>query len=555
MRRLAWILTAGMLAGCGGGGGRAVPSAPGARAPRTVQVAFSIAVPRSGGSALRRRPAYISPDTRSVVVDVTASGAPTTRTIIPCANSTCTGTVPAVIGVDTFAIALNDRLDGSGATLSAGTTTATVVEGGANAVSVTFNGVVARLVVSLDDPNPTVNAAATTSVRVIAFDADGNVIIGPGAYDSPIALSDGDTSGATALSTKTIASPSDPPPALTYSGAWIGGSSASAVITASVPANAAVTPAVVQLVPAAQAVEYAIPTASAHPLGIAAGSDGALWFTEPPNDKVGRITTGGTITEYVAPPGNLSQPTAITAGGDGNLWFSDLDQFDESIDQITTAGAITRHSIKLANQTRGVLSLAWGADGNIWGTDHWHDTIIRLTPSGVETDFVIPSIGANVQGITAGPDGALWFTEYYGHKIGRITTSGTISEYPITGQSPPGFHSPLGITSGPDKALWFIDDTYGIIGHATTQGTISEFPGTGITDAKGSAIVTGPDGAIWFTQGNSSLGRIAVDGTEQSILVPTLQRRSGSYSGLALGGDGSLWYTDSARGVIGKIVL
>ena len=35
--------------------------------------------------------------------------------------------------------------------------------------------------------------------------------------------------------------------------------------------------------------------------GIAAGPDGALWFTESNGNKIGRITTAGVVTEYPIP--------------------------------------------------------------------------------------------------------------------------------------------------------------------------------------------------------------------------------------------------------------
>src|SRR6266700_8204927 len=54
--------------------------------------------------------------------------------------------------------------------------------------------------------------------------------------------------------------------------------------------------------------------------GLTAGSDGALWFTEPSARKIGRITTGGAITEYLIP--SLAQPGSIAAGSDGALWFT-----------------------------------------------------------------------------------------------------------------------------------------------------------------------------------------------------------------------------------------
>src|SRR6266581_2989335 len=47
--------------------------------------------------------------------------------------------------------------------------------------------------------------------------------------------------------------------------------------------------------------EFPIPTASSIPIGIAAGPDGNLWFTEGGGNKIGRITTAGAITEFPIP--------------------------------------------------------------------------------------------------------------------------------------------------------------------------------------------------------------------------------------------------------------
>jgi streptogramin lyase len=58
--------------------------------------------------------------------------------------------------------------------------------------------------------------------------------------------------------------------------------------------------------------EYALPTAHANPSGIASAADGALWFTETAADKIGRITTAGGITEYHVPTANAA-PVGITA--------------------------------------------------------------------------------------------------------------------------------------------------------------------------------------------------------------------------------------------------
>ena len=44
--------------------------------------------------------------------------------------------------------------------------------------------------------------------------------------------------------------------------------------------------------------EFALPNAGSNPYGIAAGPDGALWFTQYNGNRIGRITTAGAITEF-----------------------------------------------------------------------------------------------------------------------------------------------------------------------------------------------------------------------------------------------------------------
>lgn len=56
--------------------------------------------------------------------------------------------------------------------------------------------------------------------------------------------------------------------------------------------------------------ETPIPTPKSLPAAIVAGLDGALWFTEEDGNKIGRITTAGTITEFALPIADI--PTLMT---------------------------------------------------------------------------------------------------------------------------------------------------------------------------------------------------------------------------------------------------
>ena len=90
-----------------------------------------------------------------------------------------------------------------------------------------------------------------------------------------------------------------------------------------------------------------------HPTAITAGPDGALWFTGIPGE-IGRITTAGVVTEFALPavpppagssPGTAStpaMPTAIAAGPDGALWFTGV---PGEVGRISTTGVVTEFAV------------------------------------------------------------------------------------------------------------------------------------------------------------------------------------------------------------------
>lgn len=63
-------------------------------------------------------------------------------------------------------------------------------------------------------------------------------------------------------------------------------------------------------------------------------------------------------------------------------------------------------------------------------------------------------------------------------------------------------------------------------------------------------IVDGPDGAIWFTNGNGWIGRITGGGSLSGFVLPT---PTGLPQIIALGPDGSLWFTELKGNKIGRL--
>src|SRR5438132_9558904 len=87
--------------------------------------------------------------------------------------------------------------------------------------------------------------------------------------------------------------------------AWSGG-----VVLAMVSAALPVRPVAATGNPVGLVTTYR--TGVDHPQSIAAGSDGALWFTNSGDRSIGRITTAGVISDYSGP--GISGQGQITSG-------------------------------------------------------------------------------------------------------------------------------------------------------------------------------------------------------------------------------------------------
>jgi streptogramin lyase len=325
--------------------------------------------------------------------------------------------------------------------------------------------------------------------------------------------------------------------------------------------------------------EFPVPTAHGEPLAVTSGPDGNLWFTDfkrgqdqsqADQSLIGRITPGGKVKEFLLPTTN-TLPTGITKGPDGNLWFTEsadinsgsMSTYFGKVGYITPGGRINEFLLPAANSDP--LMITSGPDGNLWFTDAGTNQIGRISPAGKLTEFPIPTANSLPTGITSGPDGNLWFTEAAKGKIGRISLTGAIKEFSLSKAN----SNPEMITSGPDGNLWFTETIWagphinGEIGRITPAGEITIFslPNSksysqggggylyGIVSGP-AAITSGPDGNLWFTDLPGKIGHISSNGkniTEFSILTAN----NDSY-GITSNPGGNLWFTEDV-GKIGQI--
>jgi virginiamycin B lyase len=294
---------------------------------------------------------------------------------------------------------------------------------------------------------------------------------------------------------------------------------------------------------AGHVVEYHIPSPGV-PEGIAAGADGALWFTERYTTQIGRVTTDGHFKIFSFQMNN-HHSTSITAGPDGAVWFTfpnSVPNFDTGkIGRITSTGDATFFQIPWVSDAESITT---GPDGNLWFADHVAKAVGRLTTGGVFTKFPIPGPqGTYPWQITSGPDGALWFTDFNGHRIGRLTTSGQVQFFPVVGEGYPD-----AIASGPDGNVWFTLDDEATVARITPTGVITEFP---VSHPDGDYVivggivkVTGRSLAFTYddiTSGESKVGRITVAGVIST--TPTPSPESGP-RGITAGPGNGIWFTE-----------
>ena len=237
MRALAGAALVGMAAaaGCSGGGGSTSPLPKASAGPTYTK--FSISVPLNQSSSLRK-PNFDAPSgTQSVSISLTSvngtkqsSSTPTVANLSASTSGctsgsgtlTCTVTVSAVPGTDLYTVTSYPQPNAQGTALASGTASVTAVEGQTTTAPVALTGTIASITLALGTP-PIAGVPNSIPLVVIAKDSSGATIMGT--YNTPIALTDSDTSGATKLSASSV---SDSTAAAGVTIAYNGGSLASA---------------------------------------------------------------------------------------------------------------------------------------------------------------------------------------------------------------------------------------------------------------------------------------------------------------------------------------
>lgn len=296
--------------------------------------------------------------------------------------------------------------------------------------------------------------------------------------------------------------------------------------------------------------EFAIPTANSNPGGLTVGRDGFMYFTEQNTGKIGQTSTGGSMKEFtIASNGGTAGNNGfdITAGPDGNLWFTERGASPGIARMEITNQAVTEYPVAGS-------SPAFIVPGPVQNTlvfsDPGHNAIGQITTSGTVSETGIPTANANPLGLTtnSGDVNHVYFVENNASNVGILNVqSNVISEVPTLTPNA----GPTAIVQGPDGALWFTENNVAKIGRLTLSGQMTEYPLSPATSATG--LVTALDNNLYFADpAQNQIGRISgiSPGTVTEFAIPTANALPFK---LIIGPDGRIYFTEAQGNKIGQL--
>ncbi len=277
------------------------------------------------------------------------------------------------------------------------------------------------------------------------------------------------------------------------------------------------------------------------PVGMDEAPDGSLWFANAGNDSIGRIDP---VTEVVTnfTHATIDGPRSVSVAPNGVVWFTNSEN--------GRLGKIDGGVVTTFPGLDGIDDVEVAADGDIW--------VNAFTEVGNDIGRFDPATGALAQGyavpgfasrMTPHPTDGMWFISFNATftdaRIRRITEAGA-----LTGFTTGAVNDPSDLTLGPDGRLWFTSEDDAFISRMNPNtGAMTSFDHPQVISPN--EIISGPGGDLWFTvRSGGRFGRID-PGTGAIVTYRDPTDTVEGPIGLAVGGDGNLWYTRVVDGVAG----
>ena len=135
-----------------------------------------------------------------------------------------------------------------------------------------------------------------------------------------------------------------------------------------------------------QFVEYRMLDTLESPTAIAAGADGAVWFTIDRSDVIGRVQNG--TIQRISTSGRNLEPLGVGAAPDGAAWFTDA--VAGAVARVTPTGEVSR--LKLDTPIVRLGRLAVGSDGSVWFAESTSYSITQIKDGRIFYVYPDPTV-------------------------------------------------------------------------------------------------------------------------------------------------------------------
>jgi len=181
------------------------------------------------------------------------------------------------------------------------------------------------------------------------------------------------------------------------------------------------------------------PNGADGPGAIIVGPGTKVWFTEPINSRIGVLdTTTGKVTLRPAPTAD-GGPLGMVRGLDGNLWFTERE--GDKVARMNSNGSFTEWKLASGSSPNRIVV---GPDKAVWFTELKGNKIGRIDAAGHLTEL---ALAGGPVGITVGPDAHMYVALWNAKQLARLHDDGSLDR---TWDLP---HGALQVAAGV-KTMW-----------------------------------------------------------------------------------------------------
>ncbi|HJZ63752.1 MAG TPA: hypothetical protein VKD70_05500 [Candidatus Acidoferrum sp.] len=298
--------------------------------------------------------------------------------------------------------------------------------------------------------------------------------------------------------------------------------------------------------------EWDVPTKGAHPHDPAVGADGALWFTEQMQNKIGRVDAAtGEFKEFPLKVKD-SGPHGLVADREGNIWFTgNFAHYIGKLDPKT--GVVTEYRMP-DDKAEDPHTAVFDANGILWFTVQAGNFVGRLDPKSGKVELKkVPTADSHPYGIQMNSQGIPFFCEFFTNKLASIDPQTmAIKEYSL----PEGVR-PRRMAIDAQDRVYFTDYERGHLGRLDPKsGEVKLWDSPGGAKANPYGIVITPDGMVWYSEsGVKPNTLVRFDPKTEAFAKTNIPSGGGTVRNMAATADGRIYLACSGVDKVGVVEM